>query len=254
MLSTTDGECWPALWWGRAKNAEWTEISSFALPWHSRNAYFQRQEMGSFFYEKKMEAITQLQVQLEPSCTNVGNGEGWLTASLWDAATRPRSLRYVHNGTPTPFPPGQCHRHSQRCWGCSGGWFVAHSCLHLFAGLNSHSPPILVKTLKISRLPLSSFQRNLAEELSTASKQRRDLAARKLATKHPERPSQPGAAVYKIKSTLCMPGWSKGSCQHAGVCPLLMGIPAILPGGCTDLHGENQMLLVMSDTQNPVVD
>lgn len=45
---------------------------------------------------------------------------------------------------------------------------------------------------------------------------------------------EPGIAVYKTKSTICMSGWSEWSCQHAGVCPLLMGIPTTLPVGCAD--------------------
>lgn len=54
MLSTANGECRPALWWGKAKYTEWTEILSFALPWHSRIASFQWKVIRSFFWGKKM--------------------------------------------------------------------------------------------------------------------------------------------------------------------------------------------------------
>lgn len=54
MLSTANGECRPALWWGKAKYTEWTEILSFALPWHSRNASFQWKWLGHSSGRKKM--------------------------------------------------------------------------------------------------------------------------------------------------------------------------------------------------------
>lgn len=41
------------------------------------------------------------------------------------------------------------------------------------------------------------------------SKERWDLIAEKVATKHPVQSSQPQAALYKIKSALCMSGWSR---------------------------------------------
>lgn len=64
----------------------------------------------------KLEVISQLQAELELSRTNVGNGEEQLTANLWDTTIGPRSLRYVHNATPPPFPPGWGCRPSRRCW------------------------------------------------------------------------------------------------------------------------------------------
>lgn len=106
---------------------------------------------------KKIEVITQLQVQLwynQVLPVQMWETEGWLTANLWDTATGPRSLGCVRNATSTPSPPGHCCRYSQRHWGCSGNCSMAQSCLHLPAGLNSCSPPISARTLKISRLLL----------------------------------------------------------------------------------------------------
>lgn len=61
--------------------------------------------------------------------------------------------------------------------------------LSLLAALNYHSPSISAKTLTTGGLLPQSLHRNLAEELSTASEQRWDMAAAQVATTHPEQPS-----------------------------------------------------------------
>lgn len=121
---------------GEGKQRTQSGQKSPALLFHdTAEMLFQWKVIGSFFWggKKKKEVMRQLQIQLEPSCRNVGNREGGRAARLWGTAARPGSLGHVPRAAPAPLSGG----HSRRGWRCSG-LSVAQSC----SQLNSCSPPV----------------------------------------------------------------------------------------------------------------
>lgn len=120
MLSTTHGECWPALWWRKAKNRVDKNLQ-FCCSMTQQKCFFSMEGDWVILLKGKKK-LKNGSDYAAPStagafCTKIR--EGGLAGRLWDAAARPGSLGHVHNAIPTPFPAGRRGRHSHRGWRCS---------------------------------------------------------------------------------------------------------------------------------------